>query len=298
MTTNLKKLPKIERHIHFEGSLFSLVKGKEEIRSFYDFLEIYKKICFKIKKEKDFLYLSDEFFSYILSENIIYVEFFLSLPVWMKRGFDIFKILEYINSSGERYNKHFQYGIIIDGVRQFHPSYMFKLIPYFDVFREFKVVGFGIGGDENCCDFRRYYTFFELIRKNGFDINIHSGEAKNSKRAFSDVFLIRPDRIGHFLCLNDLNLGKFFLRDKVVVDYSLSSNLFTKVIGNLKEHPIYKIKSKGIKFLINSDDPAIFNTTLTKEYEFFLENGGTLEEIEKMLREEMNSIPSFKNVNF
>ncbi len=293
MTLTLKKIPKIERHIHFEGSLFSLIERGEKVNSFYDFLNIFKKVCFKIKGEGDFLYLSDEFFSYILGENIIFVEFFLSIPVWMKRGFNLFKILENINYSGEKYSKNLKFKIIVDGVRQFHTAYMYKLIDYFEELKKLNVSGFGIGGDEECCGLQRFYLFFELAKKSGFLINIHSGEVGGLGGAFNDVFLVRPDRVGHFLCLNKLNFKNFFLKDEIIVDYSLSSNLLTKSVESIKDHPLFELKDR-VNFLINSDDPAIFNTTLTKEYEIFLENGGSIDDIKKMFKREVNSLPFYK----
>ncbi len=285
----MKKLPKVERHIHFEGSLFSLT-GKRKVNSFSKFLEVFKEICFKIKSEKDFLFLGDEFFSYLKDENIVYAEFFLSLPVWMKFGFDIFKILENINLSGEKYTNFLKYGIVIDGVRQFHPAYMYKLVFNMEKFKELNVVGFGMGGNENCCNLDRFYDFFQIARRKGFLINVHIGEVVRGRKAFYDLFLVRPDRVGHLLDVNLFN--DFIVENNVVVDFLISSNLKTGVVEKGETHPSLYV-GEYVNFLINSDDPAIFNTTLTREYEIYLDEGGDPVKLAKNLMREIKNISAF-----
>jgi adenosine deaminase len=57
------------------------------------------------------------------------------------------------------------------------------------------------------------------------------------------------------------------LRDKnIPLEISITSNVRTGAIASLDEHPVRKLFDAGVPIVLNTDDPALFECTLTSEY--------------------------------
>ena len=50
-----------------------------------------------------------------------------------------------------------------------------------------------------------------------------------------------------------------------------SSNVATRAVASLEEHPLRAFRDAGVAVTVNSDDPPMFGTTLNREYEIAAE---------------------------
>ncbi len=74
-------------------------------------------------------------------------------------------------------------------------------------------------------------------------------------------------RIGHGVrCLEDPALVEYLSAHQIPLEVCPSSNVCLGVAPSLAEHPLPRLIDAGLFVTINSDDPPMFNTTLTGEY--------------------------------
>jgi adenosine deaminase len=96
---------------------------------------------------------------------------------------------------------------------------------------------------------------------------------------------LQATRIGHGVrCLEDPELVAYLRQTQLPLDVSPTSNVCLKVAPSLAEHPLPRLLHEGLYVTINSDDPPMFNTTLTDEYLAITETFGfDVDTIEKLV---------------
>jgi adenosine deaminase len=67
-------------------------------------------------------------------------------------------------------------------------------------------------------------------------------------------------------CLEDPALVEELRARQVPLEVCPSSNVCLGVAPSLAEHPFQRLVDSGLYVTVNSDDPPMFNTTLTDEY--------------------------------
>jgi adenosine deaminase len=74
-------------------------------------------------------------------------------------------------------------------------------------------------------------------------------------------------RIGHGVrAIEDPQLMDYLRKTQIPLEVCLTSNICLKVYPSLKEHSLPILMEQGLYVTLNSDDPPMFNTTLTNEY--------------------------------
>lgn len=130
-------------------------------------------------------------------------------------------------------------------------------------------VGIDLADDENHLDTKTLKPLFERARQEGVRITVHAGESPGTQQNVVDAIqILGAERIGH-----GIQIAKFpdivqFVKDKgVVLEICPYSNYLTNVVPSIEEHPIRHLIDAGVKVTINSDDPGIFGSDLTYDYE-------------------------------
>ena len=140
-------------------------------------------------------------------------------------------------------------------------------------------VGFDLAGDETNFSVNRHKEALDYVRENGMNITCHAGETKNSEEMSAIEAMFRTielgaTRIGHGLyACEDKNLIKKIKENHIALEVSPSSNISTLSVQSWEEHPIIKMLANDIPVTICSDDPAMFNTKISKEYEQLYKHG-------------------------
>lgn len=102
----------------------------------------------------------------------------------------------------------------------------------------------------------------------------HAGETTGPESIWS-ALNIGAERIGHGLSIaQDPELVEVLAHKQVPVEICLSSNLRTGVCADFGEHPLKRFFDEGLMVTLNTDDPAMFQTSLCKEYELAMEEFG------------------------
>lgn len=129
------------------------------------------------------------------------------------------------------------------------------------------IVGFDLAGEEMGYPPRSFSDFFPKVKSMGYKITIHAGETGNSKNISEAIDVLQADRVGHgIMAQNDKQLINYLRASKIPLEICPTSNFITGVVSSLSEHPIKKLQDAGVATTVNTDDPVVFDTTLSEEY--------------------------------
>jgi adenosine deaminase/aminodeoxyfutalosine deaminase len=204
----------------------------------------------------------------LAAERVLHAEVFVSVGVILWRGqpFDpLFAGMERGRERGER-----DFGIslcwIFDAVRHFGPEEARKVVEKAIECRERNVVGFGIGGDERRAAPELFRDVYGLARDHGLRLTCHAGESAGPE-SIRGALAIGSERLGHALTLiDDEGLLREIVERQVPLEICLSSNLRTGCCASLGSHPLRRYYDAGACVVLNTDDPAMFLTSLSREY--------------------------------
>jgi aminodeoxyfutalosine deaminase len=130
------------------------------------------------------------------------------------------------------------------------------------------LVGFGLGGPEIGVPRPQFQPHFAAARAAGLHSVPHAGETTGPETVWDALRLLGAERIGHGTsAAQDPELLAHLAATGVALEVCPSSNIATRAVASLEEHPIRAFRDAGVTVTINSDDPPMFNTTLNREYE-------------------------------
>jgi aminodeoxyfutalosine deaminase len=155
-----------------------------------------------------------------------------------------------------------------DIVRSFPLEDAHHVVEHSVRYRDRGVVGVGLGGLEADFPPEPFAPVFERVRSEGLASVPHAGEVAGPGSVRGALDALGADRIRHgFRAIEDPDLVEE-LRDRgIVLDVCPISNVRTGAVPTLEEHPLRELVAAGVRCSVNTDDPAMFDTDLEREYE-------------------------------
>lgn len=273
MQPSYRELPKAELHLHLEGSiepetlceLGAATPAPYEYTDFQGFIQAYIWTVGHLKAPEHYGLVARRLLERLERENVVYAEITVSAGVILKRGQDLPAVCDAIQAEAER--SPVQVGWILDAVRQWGPE------PARDVVRLAAervgrgVVAFGIGGDEVAGPVEWFGDQMREAREAGLRLTIHAGETAGAESVANAVRL-GAERIGHGIRAADNPALLAHLAEREIpLEICISSNVCTRAVASLAEHPVRRIYDAGVPIVLGTDDPAMFHTTLAREYD-------------------------------
>jgi aminodeoxyfutalosine deaminase len=130
------------------------------------------------------------------------------------------------------------------------------------------LIGFGLGGPEIGVARAQFKPHFDAARRVGLHSVPHAGETTGPETVWDALRLLGAERIGHGTsAAQDSALLEYLAAHDVPLEVCPSSNIATKAVAALDEHPIAAFRDAGVTITVNSDDPSMFGTSLNQEYE-------------------------------
>ncbi len=135
--------------------------------------------------------------------------------------------------------------------------------------RAFRVVGFGMGGDEGAIRARAFREIYRRAQAEGLGSSCHAGEGTNPDAVREAVEELGVRRVGHGIAAAyDESLMRALREEGIVLEVCPTSNQRTGVWDpRTGEHPVLRLLRAGVPVVIGSDDPAFFDCTLRSEFE-------------------------------
>ncbi|MBA7676622.1 Adenosine deaminase [subsurface metagenome] len=158
-------------------------------------------------------------------------------------------------------------GIIICGIRNISPEVSLRLADLAVQFKHKGVVGFDLAGVEENFPAKYHQEAFFLILKNNINTTLHAGEAFGPESIHQAIHYCGAHRIGHGTrLLEDQDLMHYVNDHRIALEVCLTSNVHTRSVRSLKEHPFKFYFDQGIRVTLNTDNRLVSNTTLAEEY--------------------------------
>src|ERR1700734_987236 len=269
---------KAELHVHLEGSIGpdtllaidpSLTRDEIEAHltcgSFPEFLQGYIWVTKKLEKPEHYALATRHLLDSLAAQDVTYAEITLSAGVVLWKQQDLAAVYDAVWSESERSSIRTFW--ILDAIRQFGPEKGMEVAKFAVSRRDQGTIAYGIGGDEVRGPAHWFRDVFAYVRDAGLHLVCHAGETAGPESVWG-ALAIGAERIGHGIAAaQDPALMAQLRADNIPLEVCISSNVCTGVVASLEKHPVRKLYDAGVPITINTDDPAFFHTTLTREYE-------------------------------
>ncbi len=276
----INKTPKAELHLHIEGSLepelmFKLskrnkveipFKSVEEIKSAYNFtnLDSFLKIYYEgsnvLINEEDFFDLTWEYILRCKEDNIVHTEIFFDPQSHLVRGVSFDKIINGIDKALRKAEKEFNISskIIMCFLRHLDEDSCFEVLKEACKYKD-KIIGVGLDSSEKGNPPTKFKSLFEKAIEEGFLTVAHAGEEGPPEYIWDSINLLKVKRIDHGVqCLRDEKLVNRLKKDQIPLTVCPLSNIKLCVFDKLENHNLKQMLDKGLRVMVNSDDPAYF----------------------------------------
>lgn len=293
-----RKIPKAEIHLHLEGSVtpdllaklaakykteladWPAERIKRELYQYVDFqsfLNAYRVVCSHMREPGDYVETLDQLAAYFQDQNIRYAEVIYSPSISRRFGQDPERILSRLLKRGGELEGETGTRIrwILDAVRQWGPGPAQETAELAAQFRNSGVVAVGLGGDETSLPAAVFQDVFSWARAHQLFVHIHAGETGGPEHVWDAIQILGANRIGHgFHAARDPKLMERLRERAVALDLCLTSNLKTGAWSPLSAHPFQVLMQRGVQVTLNTDDPGMFDTTLSEEFGKAIEHFG------------------------
>ncbi len=281
--------PKIELHVHLEGTvrpetLLEIARRNDyplpansvaglqalyDFRDFAHFIEVWILTTNALQRADDFRQIVVDYAAEAAAHGAVYLEGIFSPAERARRGVDWDEMFSGVcDGAQEARERHgVEVRLTPDIPRGFGLDEAAATARYAAKYRERGVLGLGLGGLEAEFPPEPYEAVFAAARDDGLASVPHAGEAAGpaSVRAALDALGARRLRHG-IRAVEDPELLRELADRRIVLDVCPCSNLRTRVVRSLEEHPLPQLVAAGALCSISTDDPAMFGTDLAQDY--------------------------------
>ena len=282
--------PKIELHVHLEGTvrpetLLQIARRNEyalpadtveglaelyEFRDFRHFIEIWILTTNALRHADDFRQVVVDYAGEATGHGAVYIEAIFSPAERVRRGVDWNEIYSGYCDGAQEARERFGVEVRLtpDIPRGYTLDEAEQTVRYSLAYRDQGIVGVGLGGLEAEYPPEPYGTAFALARAEGLGSVPHAGEAAGAASVRGAIDVLGAHRLRHGIrAEEDPGLVRELAGRGIVLDVCPISNLRTGVVSSLADHPLPRLVSAGVRCSISTDDPAMFSTDLSRDYD-------------------------------
>jgi len=288
--------PKVELHLHIEGAappafVRGLAKekgvdisgvfaadGSYSYTDFWHFLKVYEAATSVLTTPEDYARLTRAVLAESAASGVVYSEAFLSPDFCGGRDVGAWRdYLHAIREAAEEAERQDSITLrgIVTCIRHFGPEKAKETALCAAETAGDWLVGFGIAGDEKSGKPGDFAWAFDMAREAGLRLTAHAGEWGGPESVRDALRDLRPERIGHGVrAIEDLALVDRLAEDGIVLEVCPGSNVTLGIYPRLTDHPIERLRDRGVKVTVSTDDPPFFHTTMTREFDMLADAFG------------------------
>ncbi|WP_239404951.1 adenosine deaminase [Frankia sp. Cj3] len=284
-------LPKVELHVHLEGSMHprtlltlarrhgidDLPTDSDGVAKFYEFrdfdhfIDVYLAAVRVLRDGEDFALLARETALGLAAQGVRYAEITFTPFLHIQRGIDAAEVFDGVERG--RREAEETTGIQLRWVTDIPGLPGMDLRPAAEATIEFalshrgSVIALGLGGSEAGVPRSQFADVFTAARDAGLHRVPHAGETTGPRTIWDSLEYLHAERIGHGIrAIDDPVLVDHLRAQHVPLEVCPTSNLRTGVVADYSGHPLSTMIKMGLPVSLNSDDPPMFGTTLRDEY--------------------------------
>jgi len=288
----IERLPKTDIHCHLDGcvrprtmlelaeaqgvklptrqlgKLTRILQAGKRTRSLADYLRIFD-YTLSVMQEKDALYrVAFELAEDAAAENVRHIEVRYS-PILHRRKKLSFEdivdpVIGGLSDAGRKYGV--STGVIICGIRSLSPKSSVALAELAVAYKGKGVLAFDLAGQEKDYPAKAHRAAFEVILKNNINSTVHAGEAFGPQSIAQALHYCGAHRIGHGTRLReDADLLRYVNDHRIPLEMCLSSNVQTRAVRSIREHPFHEYFRQGLRVTLNTDSRLVSATSVSRE---------------------------------
>ena len=285
----LNALPKVELHMHLEGSLepelmFKLARRNnipvpfetvDQLREAYefsnlqDFLDIYYQGANVLQVEADFYDLVWAYLKKCRQQNVVHVEPFFDPQTHTDRGIPFETVINGISRA--LHDGEVKLGItsklIMCFLRHLSEDAAFDTLAQAEPHLE-RIIGVGLDSSEKGHPPEKFCRVFARARESGLLTVAHAGEEGPAEYIWTVINDLKVSRVDHGVrSIDDPELIAYLVETRIPLTVCPLSNTKLRVFDDMSQHNILQMLEKGVCVTVNSDDPAYFGGYMTENFE-------------------------------
>ncbi|WP_394813196.1 adenosine deaminase [Streptomyces johnsoniae] len=289
LTAFIAALPKAELHVHHVGSASprivaelaarhpdtSVPKDPEALaeyfvfRDFAHFIELYISVVDLIREAEDIRLLTYEVARDLARQQVRYAELTVTPHTSVKRGIPDVAFMEAIEDARTAAERDF--GVVLrwcfDIPGELGLPAAEETARMACELRPEGLVSFGLGGPEIGWPRPQFKPYFDRAIAEGLHSVPHAGETTGPETVRDALTALRAERIGHGIsAARDPELMALLAERGIPLEVCPTSNVATRAVSSLAEHPLPALVAAGVTVTVNTDDPPMFGTDLNNEY--------------------------------
>jgi aminodeoxyfutalosine deaminase len=284
---DLVTLPKVELHVHLEGSIDAVTAAAlaeahgqdpaevlaledgaypRRFRDFDHFVSTFLATSGLVRTPDDLATVAAAFARGQAAQRVVWTEATFTALTLARQGMEPREMFRAL-ADGFSEAPDVRIGVVVDSIRNLGVDASHETLRLVEEFGdEAPIVGLGLTGIEGSVPERDFVHLREAATRLGLGFAVHAGETGPPEVVRAALDDLGADRIGHGIsAVRDRDLLERIVRDQVPLEVCPSSNVTLSLVERLDDHPLVELWEAGANVTISSDDPPFFSTTLTDE---------------------------------
>lgn len=287
LTEFIAALPKAELHLHLVGAasletVLTLARrhpdggvptDERQLREFYQFVD-FAHFVDTIAKVDGLVRTGDDVHELVLgaaadaaASRVRYAELTVTASMHLAKGIPADELAATLRRARElaRVRHDIEIGYIYDIPAGF--GGVEETLEFAIDFRPEGTVALGLAGLELGYPRAEFAPAFAKAREAGLHVVAHAGETTGPEEVRAALEVLGAERIGHGIAsATDPKLLEHLANNRIPLELCPTSNVCTKAVGSLADHPLPQLLDAGVPITLNTDDPGMFHTDLNTEY--------------------------------
>jgi adenosine deaminase len=268
----IKMIPKVDMHINLTSSIstdlaFDLsdeenmaeIIAKMQEKNPMEYVNALKLPVKILKTNKNIILAVNDLIDKLISNNIIYGELFLDLPLYNHR-IDVEKLLDLVLSVIEERNINLQ--IVLVASSKLEKEENLYILELFEKYYGKGVNGIYFSKDkmDNLVD---YMYLFDRLKANNYPYILNMNTKINSTD--HDIYL-NAKRIIYALDTRDDGIIEELMENDIMLEFALTRFYENNLFSDYKDYFIYDLMKDNVKLTITSMDMTTLNTDIINEW--------------------------------